>query len=479
MLDAKYYKDLSHNYLILKEDAEGVKNEYQNRMLIRNRMRTLLPCSIRSINDEVYFYYEISSKQSIKIFYESSGISYKQVYCLFEYIYEASKEIKEYLLEDNYLLLYPEFIYINPEEQTYFFVYYPIECNAEVIPIMGLAEFLLERTDREDEKLTNIIYKIYERIQDGNFILPEILLLFDESCVNRISEPHVEMGQEILQSREYRDCEEVDNHIIKGEYEKADPDSTGRSNDILLRNETGRNLQHVGEDERTWWDEKESEEEESAAEIKGNMIISTILLVLCIGAIIGIICIRYFYVLSIEESILTIAGIITLIIVSAFLILSLIMAPIRKKNGYTKKEVGEEEEIQPVNQYMAVDTYFKENMDKRSQTSYGSTVFIESSLYNLENKLYGINKGNKYHIDLNKLPCTVGKMAGNVDVVIKNDTISRIHARFMKEGEIIYVTDLNSTNGTFKNGLRLEPNETVSIEAGDEIRFGKMTFCYR
>ena len=66
-----------------------------------------------------------------------------------------------------------------------------------------------------------------------------------------------------------------------------------------------------------------------------------------------------------------------------------------------------------------------------------------------------------------------------MDVVIKNDTISRIHARFMKEGEIIYVTDLNSTNGTFKNGLRLEPNETVSIEAGDEIRFGKMTFCYR
>ncbi len=43
----------------------------------------------------------------------------------------------------------------------------------------------------------------------------------------------------------------------------------------------------------------------------------------------------------------------------------------------------------------------------------------------------------------------------------------------------IYVTDMNSMNGTFKNGLRLEPNETVLIEQGDELRFGRMTFCYR
>lgn len=47
-----------------------------------------------------------------------------------------------------------------------------------------------------------------------------------------------------------------------------------------------------------------------------------------------------------------------------------------------------------------------------------------------------------------------------------------------QEGEI-YVTDLNSTNGTFKNGLRIEPNEMVLIEPGDELRFGEMTFSYR
>ena len=99
--------------------------------------------------------------------------------------------------------------------------------------------------------------------------------------------------------------------------------------------------------------------------------------------------------------------------------------------------------------------------------------FLTLRLIKKENKLYGISKGNKYHIDLGNLPCTIGKMAGNVDIVIKDSTISRIHARFTRQENKIYVTDMNSTNGTFKNGLRLEPNETVLIEQGDELAVWK------
>ena len=113
------------------------------------------------------------------------------------------------------------------------------------------------------------------------------------------------------------------------------------------------------------------------------------------------------------------------------------------------------------------------------EEEYGNTVFLDTTSYKKENKLYGTNKGNKYHIDLDKLPCTIGKMAGSVDVVIKDSTISRIHAQLTNREGGIYVTDMNSMNGTFKNGLRLEPNETVLIEQGDELRFGRMTFCYR
>ena len=108
----------------------------------------------------------------------------------------------------------------------------------------------------------------------------------------------------------------------------------------------------------------------------------------------------------------------------------------------------------------------------------GNTVFFDSAQM-AEHKLYALDRKNKQHIELNRFPYTVGKMAGCVDCVLEDDSISRIHARFEKEGDSIRMTDMNSTNGTFKNGLRMQPQETVEIEPGDEIRFGNLNYCYR
>ena len=109
---------------------------------------------------------------------------------------------------------------------------------------------------------------------------------------------------------------------------------------------------------------------------------------------------------------------------------------------------------------------------------YGDTVFFDESKM-MEYKLYAMDRRNKQHIELRKFPCTIGKMAGCADHVLADDSVSRIHARLDKEGEKVLLTDMNSTNGTYKNGLRMQPQETVEIEAGDEIRFGSLNYCYR
>ena len=108
----------------------------------------------------------------------------------------------------------------------------------------------------------------------------------------------------------------------------------------------------------------------------------------------------------------------------------------------------------------------------------GNTVFIPWT-ETCENKLYSMDRKNKCHIDLGKLPLTVGKLAGAVDIVINESSISRMHAKFSRSGNSIYITDLNSTNGTFRNGMRLMPNASEIIEPGDEIRLGKLKFIYR
>ena len=93
--------------------------------------------------------------------------------------------------------------------------------------------------------------------------------------------------------------------------------------------------------------------------------------------------------------------------------------------------------------------------------------------------LYSRNADKTFRIPLDNLPITIGKLEGYVDTVIKDMSISRIHCRFSREGEKIMVSDLGSTNGTFKNGLRLGTKVKVPVEEGDEIKIGRICFDLR
>lgn len=52
--------------------------------------------------------------------------------------------------------------------------------------------------------------------------------------------------------------------------------------------------------------------------------------------------------------------------------------------------------------------------------------------------------------------------------------ISRVHARLQRDGTTITLTDLESVNGTFLNGKRLDPHQSRVLHDGDEIRLGKL-----
>ena len=68
----------------------------------------------------------------------------------------------------------------------------------------------------------------------------------------------------------------------------------------------------------------------------------------------------------------------------------------------------------------------------------------------------------------------VGKDASKNEICIQgNGAVSREHAVFYKEGDKIFVEDLNSTNGTYMNGVRLQPGiRSNSLMNGDIVRLG-------
>lgn len=52
--------------------------------------------------------------------------------------------------------------------------------------------------------------------------------------------------------------------------------------------------------------------------------------------------------------------------------------------------------------------------------------------------------------------------------------VSREHSRIHLEGDHLYITDLDSTNGTFLAGKRLDPHLPTLIRKGDELLLGRL-----
>lgn len=68
---------------------------------------------------------------------------------------------------------------------------------------------------------------------------------------------------------------------------------------------------------------------------------------------------------------------------------------------------------------------------------------------------------------------TVGRRPNN-DLCLSHRTVSGDHAALSVEGSVLFLEDLNSTNGTFLNGRRVAGS--TEIDTGDVIHFGQLVF---
>lgn len=109
---------------------------------------------------------------------------------------------------------------------------------------------------------------------------------------------------------------------------------------------------------------------------------------------------------------------------------------------------------------------------------YGRTVYIETPCEKEKpHRLY--TPDGKLVAQLGEEAFTIGKKKGEVDLVLDDFSISRIHARITKEDDDYYLEDMNSTNGTFKNGLRMQPYEKRKLQEEDEIKLGAVLLVFR
>ena len=76
-------------------------------------------------------------------------------------------------------------------------------------------------------------------------------------------------------------------------------------------------------------------------------------------------------------------------------------------------------------------------------------------------------------LDTSKNSVLVGRSPKS-DLIINHDSISRNHCRITCEKGIFYITDLGSSNGTFIDGGRLDPNVINSFISSQQLTIGSL-----
>ena len=77
---------------------------------------------------------------------------------------------------------------------------------------------------------------------------------------------------------------------------------------------------------------------------------------------------------------------------------------------------------------------------------------------------------------IEKIPALIGRASAEVDVCIEDTRISRIHARVDEQCGNVVLVDMNSINGTYRNGERLKAGEPYGLHAGDIIKLADLEF---
>lgn len=471
MLEARFFRDYKHSYMILRCGQEQPDKSYQCKLLTSGKIGEILRCSLRHVNGESYFYYDISSRTTLENLYRGRQMTFEQVRELLEQLYGIYCRLGDYFMEESKLVLLPQYIYFDLSRKKYIGLFYPD--YEEDSPYETLMDYLLEHIDSQDERLADCVYQMYERAEESSFSLEDALQLLEEAGTeSRESEAVVA----------FRPVEPAPEAV-----EAAPAFSGGVSGDF-----SG----NFSEEDSVSLYEKQ---ENPSARRKKKSLFYPLLTVFSILGIAGISCIYGFYELS-EEEALTLLGCGGLL--GVCLLAGLIgivkggakeVKPKRARESYA--EAPEEDHFSTA-AVVSLEHVLSRDMDlpritpaerpeakasgfrTMEEPECGNTVFFDSTRV-AEYKLYALDKKNKKHIELTKFPYTVGKMAGCVDCVLADESVSRIHARFEKVGDAVQLTDMNSTNGTYRNGLRMQPQETVEIEPGDEIRFGNLNYCYR
>ena len=450
-MKTSYQRELKRNYLIVETETSEGQGEppFEQKMLEQNQIDGILRFQVRQKDEEVRFFYEITSKQPLSRLLEGQTIQAEQIRALVFGIARSLDHMEQYLLSEKSVLLDPEYLYVDPESLKVWLCLVPgMECDFPE-DYSRFLEYLLGKVDHRDKESVVLAYGLYQETRKENYGMTDILRLAQQK--SSVSGPNHKNGTKSQWQRS-DDLEVLQSAggNIAGEKSLEEGDHVQRSrqeNGWQLGTVRGKQIQTDAQEESAgllgrWKQRRKERKEEKQRELERavQMPWDTIA----------------FDGASPEEW--------------------------GTPEGYGRAEYKEERgtENSGVRYEMGNGgTAYEPGSRAGRQQPLEAAAAAQSSdtiLLNGETngaaaqvkRLTALEPGTE-DIVIAYYPFIIGKQENLVDYVLRRETVSRLHLRIDRKEERYYVQDLNSTNGTMAGGHMLENNEIMEIWDGVEI----------
>jgi len=523
-MEISYHREMKKNYLMISVE-EFREQGFETRMLIGNAIQGLLKFRIRKTDDRCQFCYEITSKQPLGRLLETKSIRAGQIRSLLWGISQTLSRMEEYLLTEEQILLTPDFIYVDPETFRPELCLLPGKEGDFPKEFSEFLQFLLDKVDHQDKEAVVMVYGLYRESLKENYGLDNLL-----RWLMREDSPGMEKGkQEEVPDSGRRNEGARDEMDVEGEIGELERRAAERRQTERRETERRETERRKTERNEIVWEQEQRRQEQKLqrSDNRGRAARRALLFGMILPALFG-----GTWALEgmagverlLTQDILPVAvcGLVSL----AGVIITLAKGD---KHGADEETFYQKQEIKkrdgkriPVRKQGLEETLEAWTEDRpvertRNKADEGAAVRTEKKiedwqmvfceeeeddgqpevaetpdpeddthtvlLWSREQKQdvrrLVSEDGKTESIEILYYPFLIGKQENLTDYILSSDTVSRLHVRIDRSGEHYSLTDLNSTNGTFLNGKRLETNESVDLNVGDKVGIADMTFWFR
>ncbi len=415
-MKAEYVREIKGSYMRIEGEDDG----HLMKMVTANVIPGFLHTTIRSVNNQSVYMYDVSSKMRITDVYERKEISGADMRTLGIAVNRLLDSVDEYLLNIDSVILNPEQVFIDNNTGEWYFAYCSDNSSDFMSGMRELFEYIIQRVCHTDNEAVTMAYGIYKKITIG-------------TC-----SPDQLFEVEYHQKPEYEVVEE--HHVI---------------DDIIPQTEIVQ---------------QEKPDRPKLYAVYGIGIAAlTVVLIMVACAVVSVVN-RNGRGLGIY---LLVAAVSVIILYYGY--------KWYKDNREAFYKMKKETIHIPYEKDNIVIRFPEKQKNTEAvipETTNNATVLLTDIQESGVHRLKWEEQGCSREYELTDSAAIIGSAAERSDCVINLPGISRLHARITFDGSSYYIKDMNSTNGTFVNDKELACFEIQEIRPEDRIKLGKVELVF-